>query len=313
MSLIHLSDYFKTDDWECFLMIRDYPAALDLAEEYAVENMIVLERGMSVKEEVARINQLIQIENIDLLLFEITGEPPLYEYKGLEDRVVKACVSFDKRILADMDIVINWDVEAEKIFGKERHQETRYLLGPEFVILPMTFDFSQILKRKYRSSPASLLVLMGGADELDFTGKVVDTLVQAEVQLELIIVIGSGYTHRERLESSLKNSTLEYTIRHNISNMIDAYMNCDVAIGAGGLTASELVASRTPAVLIATYDHQISRCRFFDKKGWAKYLGFRDYDEGELLEAVLNPSPPEPGTFFQPKSILEACNEIIRQ
>ena len=59
--------------------------------------------------------------------------------------------------------------------------------------------------------------------------------------------------------------------------MLDEYLSCNIGIGAGGLTSSEMVATRLSTILIATYKHQIARCKYFDKQGWAKYLGYRDF------------------------------------
>ncbi|MFQ5676793.1 MAG: hypothetical protein ACE5G1_12925, partial [bacterium] len=36
---------------------------------------------------------------------------------------------------------------------------------------------------------------------------------------------------------------------------------------------SELVATHTPSLLVAAYEHQVARCRYFDEKGMAVYLG----------------------------------------
>jgi len=311
MSLIHLSKYFEESGWEAHFMIREYDAGLKLAKKYNLLRLSILPTELPVTDEIEAINQYSEQNSIDLLFFEIT-ERKLTEYQGLSTGIKKACISFDGKILPDMDLVVDWDVEAHKYFLPEKYFKTRFLLGPEFVVLPHDFDFKLVRGRDYSSFPDKLLICMGGADELNFTQKIVNALNIKQNQMIKTIIVGSGYEYREKLEQSLSSVTLESQVKQNISTMFDEYMDCDVAIGSGGLTASELVATRTPSVLIATYEHQIARCRHFDKIGCAKYLGYREFDNQELLKAITYPIKPNGQTFFDTNAIVNACNEIVQ-
>jgi spore coat polysaccharide biosynthesis predicted glycosyltransferase SpsG len=311
MSLIHLSKYFEDNGWETHFIIRRYDAALKLVKKYNVERLAELPPNISVRSEIEAINQYSKRNCIDLLFFEIT-ERKLTEYRGLLPGVKKACVSFDGSILSNMDLVVNWDVDAHRYFKPENHSNTRFLLGPEYVILPFDFDFKLINKRQYRPFPEKMLICMGGADELNFTQKIINALNQNQNQMRVTIIVGSGYNHREKLEKSLSSVPFEYEVKQNISRMFEEYMECDVAIGSGGLTASELVATRTPSVLIATYEHQIARCRYFDSARCAKYIGYRHFDDRELIKSIFNPIKPNGQICFDTKAIVNECNEIIQ-
>ena len=94
--------------------------------------------------------------------------------------------------------------------------------------------------------------------------------------------------------------------------MFEEYLDCDVAIGSGGLTASELVATRTPSVLIATYEHQIERCRYFDSARNVKYIGYRQFDNQELMRSIAYPIKPNGQICFDTKAIVNECNEIFQ-
>jgi len=312
MSLVHLSRYFEADGWEPFFMYRDTPAADRLAGKYIGGNRRVLEGSMSVPEEVAAINRCVEEHGIDMIFFEITGRR-LSEYSGLTPDAAKACVSFDGDILPGMDLVVDWDVEARRYFDPDRHPGTRFLLGPQYVILPYDFDYDRIEKRRYRRPPERLLVSMGGADEFDLTRRVVEALAARKVEMKVTIVLGFGYIYGEELKKFLEYSGLDYEIKRDVADMFEEYMGCDVAVGAGGLTSSELVATRTPAVLIAAYEHQIARCRFFEERGWSRYLGYRNFDETRLLELLMNPPSPPRGVVFNTGKIVEAANEIVSE
>jgi spore coat polysaccharide biosynthesis predicted glycosyltransferase SpsG len=151
---------------------------------------------------------------------------------------------------------------------------------------------------------------MGGADEFNFTQRVAELLLRERPNLNLNIIVGAGYNDLETLVSVTEKFSDQCTVQHNITDMLEQYLATDVAVAAGGLTASELAASHTPAILIATYEHQIERCRYFHGKGWGVYLGFRSFDENLLLERVDHVKMPDSWPCFKPQKILEISNEF---
>ena len=310
MSLIHLSAYFSKSGWEPHFMIRPYPAAINLINKRALRNVTLLPPGISIQDEVNAINQYCDLHCMDLLFFEIT-ENKLSDYQGLTTTVPKACVCFDGNILPGMQLVVDWDVAACEFFNPEMHKGTRFLLGPEYVILPDRFyNDERIQARKPSSCVKNILVAMGGGDKDNFTKKVALSLAAKRPDIFLTIVVGSGYQFSRDLDASLSKLSSFWKIKQNITNMLDEYLGADLGIGAGGLTSSELVATRTPALLIATYNHQIARCRYFHEKCYASYLGFRSYDENKLCNLILTPPKPAPGGLFNTCKIVEVCNEF---
>jgi UDP-2,4-diacetamido-2,4,6-trideoxy-beta-L-altropyranose hydrolase len=306
-SLIHLSAYFRQAGWQTHFMIRNNVAALRLAQRYQVSNLKVLEADCSLRDEIQEIDNYVDSQQIDLLLFEIT-ERPLSDYIGLSTNVAKACVCFDGKILPDFSLVVDWGVDAPVRYDIDRYPKTHFLLGPEYVILPIEFNTHRIRERIQRKRPGRLLVAMGGGDEFDLTSRVVVTLSSHRVAQCVDVVIGAGYQWRDALARKLEDSRIDAHLHYNVNNMLDFYLSADAAVGAGGLTAFELVASRTPAVLIATYEHQIQRCRYFHSKGWARYLGFREYNEASLIESLVeNPPNATSDPVFKQTEIVRAC------
>ena len=171
-----------------------------------------------------------------------------------------------------------------------------------------------IQSRTYKTTPENLLIVMGGADEFNFTQKVVDILVENRVDLKINIVLGSGHEYREGLEQSLASSSVNYKIKENVTNMFEQYMNCDVAIGTGGLTSYELIATRTPALLIAVYEHQVERCKYFDAKGYAKYLGFRNFESRSLVEGITkHPKTSISGYNVMVREVVKSVSELVER
>ena len=289
ISLIALSEYL--DDFECFFLTQSTSAAKKIIERRNQKNVFWLDENADVKVDVATINEIVDSHKIDMLFFEIT-ERKLTEYKGLKSEIPKVCVNFDGFVPDDIKVVINWDAAAAKYYDVGRFPNTKFLLGPKYVILPKPFYADEIKARTYTPQRKKILIAMGGADELDFTSKVASAV--ARVDRELVIIVGAGYENEQSLKNTLDSKGAKYKIKTNVTDMLSEYLACDFAVGAGGLTSSELVASRTPCALIATYEHQIARCEYFDREGCAKYLGFRSCD-GKLLDTVISQFSPKLG------------------
>lgn len=310
MSLINLSFYFDEREWESYFIIRSYKAGVELVKKYNLKNIFIIDENLSLDEEIKYINDFIKDNSIDIIFFEIT-ERKLSNYIGI-DSIKKVAVNFDGHILNDLDLVIDWDVEAYKFFDTDKYPKTKFLLGAQYVILPKEFYSQKVQNRKLNYPAKKLLIAMGGADELNFTQKVVNSIIKSELDIELNIIVGAGYEHRDELEKTLKSSNLKFGIKQNIKNMLNEYLDADIAIGAGGLTSSELVASKTPAILIATYEHQVARCKYFGEQKFAKYLGFREFNEKELIEAIKNPIKIEKNNLFDTNAIVKEIDELFK-
>lgn len=310
ISLVHLSKYFEKDGWETHFIIRDYKSGLAIAEKHKLKNLCIINSDISQKQEVGEINDYINSNGINIIFFEIT-ERSLKDYSKVTNKVKKASVCFDGSITNDIDLVVNWDVDGNNLFDTKRYTNTKFLLGPSYAILPLNFDFKKIASRNFSQKPETLLITMGGADDLNFTQKVIDVLVQNRISLKLKVIIGSGYKYRDDLETSLKKSSIQFEINQNVTNMFEEYMHCDIAVSAGGLTSFELVATGTPAIIIATYEHQIARSTYFDSEELAKYLGFRQFDHEKLIENIISPIKPNKSLKFMPYKILECVNDLF--
>ena len=312
ISLIHLSRYFEEAGWETHFIIRDYSAAVSISRRHSLERLAVIDSGFTILQEVDVINKYVEECKIDVLFLEIT-ERPLSDYAGLSDRALKACVSFDGVITEDISLVVNWDVEAEGLFDISKYPATRFLLGPEYVIVPPRFNQERIRKRVYRRKTEKLLIAMGGADELNFTQKIANVFIRNGASCKLTVIVGAGYQHKEELERSLSSSSLDYELKQNVADMFEEYMACDMAVGTGGLTAYELVATRTPAVLIATYEHQVARCLYFHEKGLVKYLGFRKFDPDTLLRSVYEHFDAPEERHLKTRLIVEMTDGLLKR
>lgn len=314
ISLIHLSMYFKKDGWEVYFMIRNYRTGVSIAEKYGVRNLFLIDGGISIADEISEINKYIEKYAINVIFFEIT-ERALTEYTGIVGNVHKACVCFDDRIPDDIALVVNWDADAHKLFNASLYAQTKFLLGPEYVVLSPDFDMEKVKYRRFNANAKNIMVAMGGADEFDFTSKVVDYFINIKPDFKIRIIIGSGYAYKDKLIGKLENSSLDYEIMSNITNMFDQYMEADIVIGAGGLTLYEIIATRTPGIVFSLYKHQMARCRYSHDKGFIKHMGFRNFDEillAKYLEELNSLKYSLMPFAMKTNEIVEACDALAK-
>ena len=291
VSFIHLSRYFERRGWECYFVARDYPAAVALLNLHNIRKRTVIRNNVSAAREVEIINGRITKSRADAVFLQVS-ENALSRYSGIANNAFRACAYFGNDLPAGYDLVLNWDVGSEGRFDRRKHPGTKFFLGPEYIIISADFDRRAIKKRTYGKERKNLAVMMGGADERNFTARVVKKLDGLRCGMKISVILGAGYRHEKELGKILAGSSLDYKIKKNVKNMFDEYMGCDVAIGAGGLTASELVVTGTPAMLTALYEHQIARCGYFGRMGWVRYLGYRSVDNIDIrgLESFV-PDP----------------------
>lgn len=311
VSLIHLSRYFESSKWQKIFMVRNFNEARSLLKLYGLKNIVIIDKNISVAKEVALINKTIKDFRVNVVLFEIT-ERKLIEFRGITNDVIKASVSFDKDIPSDLDLVVNWEPQSKKMYALHEFPKTKFLLGPEYVILPKEFNLAQIKKRHINKKAKRILVTMGGADELNFTKKIAQIIIKNKLRQKFIFIVGATYKYVNDLKNELNSSGINYEIQQGLKSIFKQFISSDMAISAGGLTLFELIAARIPVVAVATYKHQINRCCYFHKMGLIKYLGFRSYKENQLIDYLNNGFKRRGVINLKPEAIKESLDELMQ-
>jgi len=311
MSLIQLSKYFAKDGWEVSFLTKKTQASINMLEANSIKDVFFIEPNKSLSSEIEMINSIGDKNKVPAFFMEIT-ERRMTDYENLISIPFKACVCFDGFVPKDFVFVLDWGINSQSLYDQELNPSVKYLLGPRYVILPISFNHEIISQRKYSNATQNVLVAMGGGDEYNLTLKIVTDLLELN-SLTLHIILGAGYEYEDSLSKLLSNSCLKYKTYKNIKNMFAKYMECDVGIGAGGLISSELVATKTPTILISTYEHQIERCQFFDNKGLVIYLGHKEYDKRLLQNFVKTPIIPKSSIDFNSNEIINQFNIKYRR
>lgn len=286
LSLVYISKEFLDNRWKCFFLVKDYQPAQQIIKALKLKNVKVIPRATNLKKEINFIKQICQKNAIDCLLMEI-NKRGLSEYTTLGmPAIVNACVNFDEKIPDNFDLVINWAIDQrDNLYDRFNLPNTKFLLGFENTPFPLSMRGRKDLMRNYNKEVTNILITMGGNDEFGMASKVTRALSQINSDFRITVIAGYGDEKYSKLFTGIKSKQLDIVLKKNVMNMFKEYVSCDLVISAGGLTAIELAASKTPALLIATYKHQIKRCEYLSKKMFAYFLG---YHKNLTLKDIAN-------------------------
>lgn len=154
------------------------------------------------------------------------------------------------------------------------------LIGPKFALLRPEFaalrEYS--LERRRKPELKRLLVTMGGVDQPNATGKVLEALRACPLPngCQITVVMGGNALWLEQVRRLAINMPWPTTVRVNISDMAKVMADNDLAIGAAGATSWERCCLGLPSLLVVLAENQREVAKFLEKQKAAETL---DSDE----------------------------------
>ena len=134
------------------------------------------------------------------------------------------------------------------------------LIGPRYTLLRPEFakwrQYS--LTRRSHSQLKSILVSMGGVDNDNVTGKVLDALGRCELpaELRITVVMGPHAPWLAGVQARAETMQRPTEVLAGVSNMAELMANSDLAIGAAGGTAWERCALGLPTLMFVLAANQ---------------------------------------------------------
>lgn len=137
---------------------------------------------------------------------------------------------------------------------------TRLLVGADYALLRPEFakwrDYS--LKRREKPQLKTILVNLGGVDNDNVTGDVLDTLTACKLPADcsIVVVMGASAPHLQAVREKAALIDLNIRILSGVSNMAELMAHADFAIGAAGSTSWERCCLGLPAVMVVLAQNQ---------------------------------------------------------
>ncbi|MCF6305571.1 MAG: UDP-2,4-diacetamido-2,4,6-trideoxy-beta-L-altropyranose hydrolase [Rhodobacteraceae bacterium] len=156
--------------------------------------------------------------------------------------------------------------------------QCRVLLGPDFALLRPEFAEMRrdSLKRRGASqSLKTLLITMGGVDQHNVTGKILQALKDSALPVDarIQVVMGPHAPWLPEVKTLAKTMPWPTDVLVGVSNMAQLMAQSDLAIGAAGSTSWERCCLGLPTLALVLADNQREAAQFLEGAGAIILLG----------------------------------------
>lgn len=195
------------------------------------------------------------------------------------------------------DRVHDCDLLLDQNLGRVEHDYvgllkpgTRTLIGPQYALLRPEFaqwrEYS--LVRRAQPQLKNLLISMGGVDQGNATGHVLEVLKTLELPLDLHITVVMGQ-HAPRLtlvQAQAVEMPWPTQVLVGVSNMAELMAHSDLAIGAAGGSAWERCALGLPSMVLVLAENQQSGAAALQHAG-AAVVVYKINEMRDFLMALI--------------------------
>ncbi|MFW0755451.1 UDP-2,4-diacetamido-2,4,6-trideoxy-beta-L-altropyranose hydrolase [Pseudomonas sp. H11T01] len=176
----------------------------------------------------------------------------------LADRTHQCNLLLDQTFGRDAEDYAPWLPDACTLLCGSQYS----LLRPEFAALR-----AYSLERRKKPQLKHLLITMGGVDQLNATGQLLQALKSTELpaNCQITVVMGTTAPWLAEVRQLAEQMPWPTTVRVGISDMAQLMADSDLAIGAAGATSWERCCLGLPTALVVLADNQKMAAEILDK------------------------------------------------
>ena len=229
----------------------------------------VKSEGFDVRYLEDKIDKILDEEMPEVLFIDFPHHVSRSEYGDNAKKRGISNIVFDDMLLngETADVVINPSLVITK---QPRVNSQSFYTGGGYTVINGSFRDKPFHLRNIRKDVKNILITMGGSDPTCQTEKILNALLDLNLNLNIDVVIGMAY--REKLQ--VASNRLQVKIHHDVKNMAELMAKADIAFVAGGITLYEAASMGLPVIVIAQDKYQELAAMEFQKRGFGKYLGF---------------------------------------
>lgn len=212
------------------------------------------------------------------------------------------------RYPADMIINYTFKTEMQEYAGKGYDKEL-FLLGSQYVPLRPAFAQGCI---DIKESVDDIFLSTGGTDEYDMLVGILELMQRSSLLRDKRkhVVVGKFYRNLPKLKELAENSD-RIRIYHNIPDIWNVMIKCDLAISAGGTTLAELSALGVPTICFAIADNQLKGIRAYAEEHMMLFAGNVMEKRDEVIKKVISESERLVYNYQARESLAKRANCII--
>lgn len=232
------------------------------------------------------------------------------EYLRQVGELMPVCYMDDRGISGlPVDLMINYNIFAERSLYDQECGKTDYLLGTEYA--PLRREF-QGACRPVRDRAERVLITTGGGDRYDLAGRILrQALDTPQIKdLEYCVVSGVYNQYLPQLQE-LERRYENVHIYSNVTHMAELMQSCDIAVTAGGSTIYELCAVGVPILCFSFVDNQEKIVEGFRDRKVACFAGNYLTQGEQMIRLVTDQIALLQGSADMRRSYSEKERELV--
>lgn len=172
--------------------------------------------------------------------------------------------------------VLNAAVESDERYSHLPPE--RCFFGPKFALLPPEYaavnrDARVNALARKRGEPAKILIAMGARDSKNITMLAMKAC--RKLDIGVTVAIGPHADHLDAVRDFCASQP-NWTLAVGSTEMIEHYVSHDLAVGAGGQSLYERMASGLPSIVVTLSDNQAGLVAAAERTGACRHAGLAE-------------------------------------
>ena len=168
-------------------------------------------------------------------------------------------------------VVLNGNADAERLPYDRSNKETRFLLGPRFIVLPP--EFWDAPRRTASETVRNLLIVLGGTDPHNLMPALIQLCDDLPMDLSVTAVIGPFFRNREEVLRTAGAARKPVTCVESPGSLFNLMSRADLAISGGGQALYELACVGCPAIALEVAPDQRGQMQVLQEDGLIRAAG----------------------------------------
>ncbi|WP_339136114.1 MAG: UDP-2,4-diacetamido-2,4,6-trideoxy-beta-L-altropyranose hydrolase [Candidatus Electrothrix sp. GW3-4] len=210
----------------------------------------------------------------------------IVDHYGLDKSWESALCSHVGRIMVIDDLanrIHDCDLLLDQNLGRDKKhyhhlvpEKCTVLTGPRYSLLRPEFaalrDYS--LQRRANPKLKHLMISMGGVDQINATGQILEAIKACTLpdNLRITVVMGPNAPWLSQIKSIAEQLPQTTEVMVNVQNMAQLMADSDLAIGAAGSTSWERCCLGLPTLTLIVAENQQESAMALEQKGCIKIL-----------------------------------------
>lgn len=157
-----------------------------------------------------------------------------------------------------------------------------------YLILNKNFKRFNLKEKVINKEVQKILITQGGSDTYGIVPKIVNDLSRLPRKLEIYVLTGPAFKHRQELITLIRNNNLKIEILENVKETWKLFYEMDVAISAGGMTLFELLCIGVPCIALTQEYKEMETINYLKSLNLVETLGlYEKIQNNDLLNKTL--------------------------